>query len=221
MQVGAERRSILGLTGRRWWALLVAAVGAAFMMLALDSRSAGADGAWLDQQPLVNWNIPGAAIPAAPPLSDAFARCPPSLNRGPQTDEDQQVAAAGWRLLGTFEGGYGVMVVTGASNLDGMCRPLGYQIFVFFLERFIGTISPVLMDSRSDGGGGLVTISGPLHDGIGPGSMPSLTASFARYREGDAACCPSSTTAVEYTLVHMPAGWVLTPGTVTTTANQP
>jgi hypothetical protein len=50
--------------------------------------------------------------------------------------------------------------------------------------------------------------------------MPSLTASFARYRVDDAACCPSATSMVTYSLVHMPAGWVLTPDTVTTTPNQ-
>jgi hypothetical protein len=206
--------------GRLSGALTLASVGAALVLLALGSRLAEADGAWLDQRPLANWNRAGAAIPVAPPPSEAIAGCPPSIIRGPQTEEDRQVVAAGWRLLGTFEGGFGVMVVTGVSDLDGMCRPLGYQVFVFFQERFIGTISPVPMDSRSDGGGSVENLSGPLHDGIGPGSMPSLTATFARYRPEDGACCPSATSRVEFSLELTSAGWVLKPGTVTTMANQ-
>jgi hypothetical protein len=150
-----------------------------------------------------------------------FRGCP-FIGRDPQTPEDRQVAAAGWALIGTFEGGYGVMVVTGASDLDGMCRPLGYQTFVFFLERFIGTISPVLMDSRSDGGGGVQSINSPLTDGLGgPETMPSITATFARYRPSDGACCPSATSTLNFSLVNSGGGWVLTPGTVTTTANPP
>jgi hypothetical protein len=50
--------------------------------------------------------------------------------------------------------------------------------------------------------------------------MPSLTASFARYTASDPLCCPSSTATVQYTLIHTGAGWVLTPGNVTTTGNQ-
>jgi hypothetical protein len=195
-------------------------VGATLAALTLGRRPVDADGAWLNQQPLTNWNTAGAAIPAAPARTEPVPACPPSV-RSPQTAEDRQVAAAGWWLVGTFEGGYGVMVVTGVSDLDGMCRPLGYQTFVFFLERFIGTISPVLMDSRSDGGGGVQSINPPLSDGPGPEGLPSLTASFARYRPDDGACCPSATSTVAYTLVQTATGWVLTPGNVTTTANPP
>jgi hypothetical protein len=206
--------------GRLSGALAVASVGAALVLLALGSRSAEADGAWLDQQPLANWNTAGAAIPQSPPRTNPIIPCPP-IGRSPQTDEDRQVAAAGWTLFGSFQGGYGVMVVLGATDFDGMCRPLGFQTFVFFLENFIGTTSPVLMDSRTDGVQGQVFISPPTDDGLSAGAMPSLTASFSRYTANDPLCCPSSTSTVQYTIVHTPTGWVLTPGNVATMANQP
>jgi hypothetical protein len=219
-QIGAEGQSRVNRIGRWARALAAATVGAALVLLALGGRPAEADGAWLEQQPLDNWNMAGADLPQAPPPTSPIPACPPTI-RAPQTHEDRQVAAAGWGLVGSFQGGYGVMVVLGASGVDGMCRPLGFQTFVFFLEHFIGTLSPVLMDSRSDGVQQQVTLSPPLHDGLGPGSMPSLTASFARYTADDPLCCPSATSTVVFTLVHTPSGWVLTPGNVTTTANQP
>lgn len=113
------------------------------------------------------------------------------------------------------------MVVQGASSFDGMCRPLGFQIFVFFLEVFIGTTSPMPMDARSDGAQGELFLSAPLNDGPGPEGLPSLTASFAHYAADDPACCPTSTAMLTYTLVHMEPGWVLVPGDVLTTANPP
>jgi hypothetical protein len=186
------------------------------VVLALGSRPAEADGTWLDQQPLANWNTPGAAIPTAILSTDPINPCP-HIGRPVQTEEDRQVAIAGWRLVGSFQGGYGVMVVLGASNFDGMCRPLGFQTFVFYHEAFIGTISPVLMDSRSDGVEQQVIINPPLVDGL---DVPSLTASFSRYTASDPLCCPSSTSTVEYTIVRTATDWVLTPGTVMTMANQ-
>jgi hypothetical protein len=193
-------------------------VGATLVMLALGSRPAEADGAWLNQPPRANWNTAGAALPQPPPRTEQIPTCPPTV-RSPQTEEDRQVAAAGWWLFGSFQGGYGVMVVLGASNFDGMCRPLGFQTFVFFQEVFIGTTSPVLMDSRSDGVQQVVVISPPPTDGPGPEGLPSLTASFSRYTASDPLCCPSATSTVAYTLVRTPTGWVLTPGNVTTMAN--
>jgi hypothetical protein len=206
--------------GRLSGALVVAVVGATLVCLAFGSRPAEADGAWLDQQPLANWNTAGAAIPQSPPRSNPIIPCPP-IGRAPQTNEDRQVAAAGWTLFGSFQGGYGVMVVLGPTDFDGMCRPLGFQTFVFFLEAFIGTTSPVLMDSRSDGAQGQVFISPPTDDGLSAAAMPSLTASFSRYTASDPLCCPSSTSTVQYSVVHTSTGWVLTPGSVMTAVNQP
>lgn len=208
-----------GRRRRLVWALTIASVGAALALLALGNRPAAADGAWLAQRPLANWNAAGAAIPLAPPRAEPIFPCPP-LGRGPQTDEDRQVAAAGWTLVSAFQGGYGLMVVTGAATADGMCRPHSFQTFVFFLGNFIGTLSPELMDSRSDGVQGDVILSAPLNDSPGPEGLPSLTASFFRFTTTDPSCCPSLTASLTYTPVHTTAGWVLTPGAVMTTRNR-
>lgn len=42
-------------------------------------------------------------------------------------------------------------LISGMANADGMCRPLTDQVFVFSGGQFIGTLSPILMDSRTDG----------------------------------------------------------------------
>ena len=52
-----------------------------------------------------------------------------------------------------------------------MCRPWSYQVFVFVGERFAGTLSPVLMDARTDGAWQAVRI----------GSRLRLAAEFLRY----------------------------------------
>jgi hypothetical protein len=210
--------------GGRAWALAVAVAGAALVLLALGGRPAHADGAWLNQPTPANWNRAQAAIPPAPPRTDPIPTCPPTV-RSPQTAEDRQVADAGWWLFGAFQGGYGLMVVTGATTVDGMCRPLGFQAFVFFNGQYIGTLSPVLMDPRDDGTLQDVRLSAPLNDSPGPEGLPSLTASFARYRASDPSCCPSLTATLPYTLASTPidastSAWVLTPGAVTTTANR-
>ena len=42
-------------------------------------------------------------------------------------------------------------VVTAMSGVDGMCRPLGYQAFIYWEGRYAGTLSPTPMNSRTDG----------------------------------------------------------------------
>jgi hypothetical protein len=206
--------------------MLLGAVLAAIVALTIaggtGSGVARADGAWLDQQPVQNWNQPGMAIPHAPVAAAGEGdirqgELPPGCAatiRQPQTDEDAAVAARGWSLVGAFQGGYGSMIVIGTSSFDGMCRPVGFQEFVFFHQTFIGTISPQLMDSRTDGVVQNVNIS-PSFSGMTP-AVPSLTASFSRYTADDALCCPSAVSTVNYTIQRTPAGWVLAPGEVST-----
>jgi len=60
---------------------------------------------------------------------------------------------------------------SGESAFDGMCRPLGYQFFVFSGGRFAGTLSPHPMDSRTDGAAQIPPLV----------SARELAAAFSRY----------------------------------------
>src|SRR5215203_6276328 len=188
-------------------------IAAVALALTVGVRRAGADGAWIDQKPIVNWNAAAQTIPIAPPMTDPVNPQCASTGRPPETDEDRAIAAAGWTLIGTYQGGYGVKTVTGASGYDGMCRPLGFQTFIFYHESFIGTVSPDLMNSRSDGVQQQIFISPPLSSTGGP---PSLIVQFSRYTNADPLCCPSAISTVNYTIRFMSVGWVLTPGEAST-----
>src|SRR5215213_3852900 len=99
-------------------------------LLALGSPPhALADSAWLDES-LVPWNTLGMAIPSAPPRSSAGLandRQCGHLVRPSETAEDAVVAQAGWMLLGAYQQGWGVTLITATNDWDGMCRPAGYQ----------------------------------------------------------------------------------------------
>jgi hypothetical protein len=161
-----------------------------------------ADGSWLDQ-PLENWNAPLMDIPVAPPTAQVILNpaCPAAVNRQPETDADAAIQGAGWSVFGSYTGGWGVVVVKGLANYDGMCRPMAYQEFVFVDGTFAGTLSPTPMDSRTDGAGNLT--------GLQNGDM--LTAMFQRYAPNDPACCPSSTKAIRYHIDRSGAGPVIIP----------
>ncbi len=168
--------------------------------VALLPGLAVADGSWLDG-PVTSWNRPGADIPTAPPMHASPNPQCSSQGRPAETDADGAVAGAGWTLYGSYEGGWGVMVVRGLSGYDGMCRPLGYQEFVFADGNFAGTLAPGPMDSRTDGAGDLARLQ----------SRDQLQASFQRYGPNDALCCPSSTTSVSYSIDRSGAAPVLVP----------
>ena len=98
---------------------------------------AAADDSWLDT-PLVTWNQPGMGVPIAAPAVGDFGLNDPFCSRSirpPETAADLEVTAAGWSLVGSYEGGWGVLAVTGTTGFDGMCRPMGYQVFVFAARR--------------------------------------------------------------------------------------
>jgi LppP/LprE lipoprotein len=148
-------------------------------------------GGWLDQI-LLPWNERGAAVPKPPPLSpqqgENLARCRPGI-RGPLTPAERAVTAAGWWLYPNSTRSLGDVSVVGASSdWDGMCRAWSYQAFVFVGERFVGTLSPVLMDSRTDGAWQTAKIETPVH----------LSAQFLRYAREDPLCCPSRVSEVTY-----------------------
>src|SRR5258706_7158465 len=90
--------------------------------------TAHAGGSWLDGPP-IGWNQVGSPIPAAPlrqglPPGDPL--CAYGV-RSPETPEDLAIVSAGWTLLGGYQGGWGIRVVSGFVGHDGMCRPVGFQ----------------------------------------------------------------------------------------------
>jgi hypothetical protein len=166
-------------------AFAVVCVGA---VSAQPQKRAGA-GAWLDG-PLSNWNTRVTAIPRAAATQGAPAmdpRCTETQRTG-HSAEDKALTAAGWKLFGEQQQFEDVSLVMALSTADGMCRPLGYQGFVFVGGKLAGTVSPKPMDARMDGS------SAPIH----LTSTSMLTVGFNRYTESDALCCPSKRQIVTY-----------------------
>jgi len=153
------------------------------------------------------------ALPAAPvsDFSGNEAFCSGQA-RPAETADDNAVVSAGWTLFGSYQSGWGVRVVGARAGLDGMCRPMDYQYFVFVNGRFAGTVSPFAMGSRSDG-----SASPPSMSGGGK----NLDVSFARYAAADPLCCPSSTTYVSYHIDTSGGAPLLVPDTANTTQNSP
>jgi hypothetical protein len=179
------------------------ALSAFALIMALLPGSAAADGSWLDQ-PLNNWNQPGMDIPQAPPMDPSTnPQCLPQ-KRPIDTAADQALSDAGWTLFAGYNAGWDTYVVRALSGYDGMCRPLGYNVFVFVDGQFAGTISPDNMDSRTDGSGDVRFFA----------AKDSMSAEFQRYAPTDPLCCPSGQSGVFYQVKRMPAGAVLVPQSV-------
>lgn len=168
-------------------------------------NSVAAQTAWLDQ-PLTGWNAAGAPLPRGAVDEVALKRCnlvPPS------TAADRALEAAGWipqphldrRLISND-----VEIVAGSRSLDASCAPAAFNLFVFVGGRFAGTLSPGPMTPRTDGSAGPVRF---VNEGI--------SAEFARYKPGDADCCPSARVAVQYRIDRTPAGPSVVPVNVRTT----
>jgi hypothetical protein len=194
--------------GRRllgWLSVLAAFVLGAPLGAGLGPHLALAQAVWLDE-PLSNWNSPGMGIPAAPPGQPSGNPNCTTVARPAETAADEALGAAGWTLYGSYTGGWGVTIVKGMSGQDGMCRPLGYQEFVFVDDTFAGTLSPTPMDSRADASGDLTSLQ----------SADRLTATFQRYRPSDPLCCPSVQQAVTYRIERSDAGPLLVPERVGT-----
>lgn len=144
-------------------------------------------GTWLDQE--TNWNTAGAEIPQAPIYEGGnnLPNCDIGVRQA-VLPEDALVEAAGWTLTGSAEIFNDTTVIMGMADADGMCRPLQYQVFVFSDGEFAGTLSPMPMDSRTDGS----LIDYELYrEGY-------LDASFNRYQPEDALCCASGQSRLFY-----------------------
>ncbi len=187
----------------KFFASTLATAGAVTLGMACLATGAIAettqDGTWLDEE--TNWNTPGAAIPMAP--EQEYSNLPECENsfRSPRLYEDALVEAAGWTLTGPAYIFGDTTLVMGMANADGMCRPFSYQAFVFVDGDFAGTLSPNLMDSRTDGSLYDVRL---YNDG-------SIDAFFNRYAPDDALCCASAESRIFYNIEDTEEGPVLVP----------
>jgi hypothetical protein len=158
------------------------------------------DGSWLAAG-VANWNHSGAAIPKAPPGDPANRERCKDLLRLPSGMHDRALAAEGWWLYGSLQRFGRTVVVTGTSDLDGMCRPLEFQVFVFFQRKFAGTLSPVLMNASTDGSQSRFSLS----------RERGILAEYARYSENDPRCCPSAAVTVQFEIEDKTNGPLLVP----------
>jgi hypothetical protein len=177
-------------------------------LLILSTSPVLAGGTWLDAGS-ASWNKPGAALPhAEPATSGNLARCGSEL-RSPETAADHAVAAAGWKLYGPYQLYGGTAIVMAESDADGMCRPEGYQAFVFVHGAFAGTLAPKAMSARSDGSFQSAQLFGAT----------SFNADFERYTESDPLCCPSRTTTVTFKVVRKSGHSVVVASDISTSKN--
>ncbi len=165
---------------------------------------------WLDQASPVGWNRPGAAVPDAPDPGGESAtseRCR-TVARVPTLDGDRAVHAKGWTLFGPGQVFGGTEVLLATAGVDGMCRPVGFQGFVFSHGKLAGIISPRVMSSRTDGAARAVQLR----------SEDLLDVEFARYASSDPLCCPSRVTTVSFRVERTADGPLLTPTEARTSA---
>jgi LppP/LprE lipoprotein len=149
---------------------------------------------WLDR-PLSNWNTPGRPLPRGIPNGETIAeitkRCAylPLLRN---TTGERALADAGWLPFHMFDRQIvqrDVEIVGGLAGVDGMCRAVDFNIFVFVSGHWAGTLSPADMHSRTD-----ASIAG----GIRLAEDDTVAAEFARYADADPLCCPSGRVTVRY-----------------------
>ncbi|GFE71961.1 META domain-containing protein [Chroococcus sp. FPU101] len=166
---------------------------------------------WLDHQNITNWNQPKNPIPQAPKAeidANLIKQCQEGFRR-PTTPEDNSLSRNGWMLFGPIQSYAGTTLITATSNVDGMCRPLQYQAFIFVDGQFAGTLSPQLMDSRTDGSTGPMFLTGESN----------FSVEFNRYLEKDALCCPSGVSRVSYQIQRQNNAPIVVPIEVATQSN--
>jgi heat shock protein HslJ len=163
--------------------------------LTLPSFQASAQQArdsWLDR-PLKSWNRVDGSFPKLPRptanITEIEKRCLTQV-RQPTSPAENALVRQGWKLFGSVQTYDLTQVITATSSFDGMCRPIQYHAFVYWEGRYAGTLSPVAMDSRTDGALSDIRLTSPT----------SLSAEFYRYRESDPLCCPSGVSTVLFDL---------------------
>jgi hypothetical protein len=169
---------------------------------------------WLDR-PLSNWNSPGRVVPSpvlAPQdeaVPEVAKRCTLPMLRN--TLGERALADAGWVPFHMFDRQIvqrDVEVIGGLAGADGMCRPAGFNVFVFVNGRLAGTLSPDVMVSRTDG-----SIGG----GIRLGADDAIVADFSRFAREDPLCCPSRRVTVAYRIDRTATPPVVVPVSVRVT----
>lgn len=158
---------------------------------------------WLEVNPLVNWNKPGAGLPGPPSAPSPDPRCLEQA-RPALSPQDRAVTAAGWTLVGAAQLFGRTRAFLATAGFDGMCRPLDFQGFVFVEGKLAGTLSPQPMRSRTDGALLNLRLT----------SEQALSADFARYLEQDPLCCASRRANVSYAVESGPEGPLVVPGAV-------
>lgn len=148
-----------------------------------------AQSSWLDRPLGNNWNNLTGVLPTAPRNTPIGPACREQV-RPPESIADRAVTRAGWSLFGPSQTWGSTTVITAMAGVDGMCRPMGYNAFVFVNSRFAGTLAPAQMDSRTDGS---LTTARLINS-------TQVLAEFSRYTSTDPLCCPSQTSVVRYSL---------------------
>ena len=167
-------------------AAVLTILAAAFSVAAQPTR--GVD-SWLDRS-LVNWNRPNSTMPrpsTAFDRSEMSGRCRNQV-RQPASVAERAAVRMGWTLYGPVQSYATTTVFTAMAGVDGMCRPMGYQAFVYSGGRYAGTLSPIPMDARMDSSLTNIRLISPT----------AIIGEFARYGEADPLCCPSKTSTVNY-----------------------
>src|SRR4051794_28955782 len=111
------------------------------LSLAFSTVTAAQDGNWLDGDH-ASWNTAGMEIPTAPDVDgNPDPRCA-EKERPVETDADKALVAKGWKIFAAYQSGWDVTVVSALAGYDGMCRPWGYNSFVFVGAPSPGRIQP-------------------------------------------------------------------------------
>jgi hypothetical protein len=172
--------------------LLLTFVLASFVINS-EAQQIEATNSWLDQR-LVKLEPSSnkfAALPRPVPTGESplSGRCREQI-RQPASPSERAVVKMGWTLYGPAQIFGPARIFLAMTGVDGMCRPLGYQAFVYSEGRYAGTLSPTPMNSRTDGALNTIRLT----------SATRISAEFARYGDTDPLCCPSRISIVSYNL---------------------
>ena len=168
----------------------------------------GIANSWLDVPNPASWNRPGASVPLAPPNPSQNPQCAGQV-RSAASPADAALVSRGWLLWGTPSSDGTTTIIPAGTGWDGMCRPMGFNYFVFAGNVFAGTLSPSLMDARTDG----------QLETVDMRNQANWSANYARYAPTDPLCCPSRTTNVTFQLQNLGGFFTAVPIQTRTTRN--